>query len=42
MTTLVEILKQNKQYDKEKKDIASKLASFLETEKNNQSVDRNY
>ena len=33
MTTLVEILKQNKQYDKEKKDIASKLASFLETEK---------
>lgn len=33
MTTLVEILKQNKQYDKEKKGIASKLASFLETEK---------
>ena len=33
MTTLVEILKQNKQYDKEKKNIASKLASFLETEK---------
>ena len=36
MTTLVEILKQNKKEDrvkKEKKDIASQLTSFLETEK---------
>lgn len=33
MTTLVEVLKQNKQENKEKKDIASKLASFLKTEK---------
>lgn len=32
MTTLVEILKQNEQENKEKEDIASKLASFLETE----------
>ena len=33
MTTLVEVLKQNEQENKEKKDIASKLASFLKTEK---------
>lgn len=33
MTTLVEVLKQNEQKDKEKRDIANKLASFLETEK---------
>lgn len=33
MTTLVEVLKQNEQENKEKQDIASKLASFLETEK---------
>ena len=32
MTTLVEVLKQNEQENKEKEDIASKLASFLETE----------
>lgn len=32
MTTLVEVLKQNEQGNKEKEDIASKLASFLETE----------
>lgn len=31
MTTLVEVLKQNEQENKEKEDIASKLASFLET-----------
>ena len=33
MTTLVEVLKQNEQENKEKKDIASKLAWFLKTEK---------
>ena len=32
MATLIEILKQNEQENKEKKDIASKLASLLETE----------
>lgn len=32
MTTLVKVLKQNEQENKEKEDIASKLASFLETE----------